>query len=687
MSSESSPVRWGIIGPGAIAQDFQRGVAGSKTGKLVAIGTRDPKREGLAEKFPGARILEGYQALLNDGEVEAVYIATPHPGHAEWAIKAAEAGKHVLVEKPMALTAFEIDAIFHAHRKAGTFAGEAFMYRLHPQTAKLGELIASGVIGDIRMIQSSFGFQMSRFMPEHRLFANDLAGGGILDVGGYPVSMARFIAGAAAEKPFLDPVKVSGAAHLGQAGTDEWSAAVLTFENGIIAQVSCAVFVQLDNMLRVHGAVGRIEVPDFWFAGGTRDQGLGQIDVIPRDGKRETICVNATPHLYSFEVDAAGEAIRAGRQEFSSPGMSWADSLGNARVLDRWRAGAGLEYEIEKPARRKHTLSGRKLKAGNTIARRSLPGLAKKLSVVALGFEDFRTFSSGAILLDAFFEAGGNAFDTAFVYGAGYTEKLFGDWHSSRGVREESVIIGKGAHTPLCYPDAVGKQLTKSLERLKTDYVDLYFMHRDNPDIPVGEFVDAMDAEVRAGRIRGIFGGSNWSRERVDEANAYAKLAGREGFGAISNNFALAEMQDVIWPGCVSSSDDDWKGWLEARQLPNFAWSSQGRGFFTDRAGRDKRDSEELVRVWYSERNFARRDRAVEMAKKLGKSPIHLALAYVLTQPFPVIPLIGPRTLQELDDSLEALDIRLSPEQVRWLEGPRSSDARSSGAAKFSAAG
>ena len=87
--------------------------------------------------------------------------------------------------------------------------------------------------------------------------------------------------------------------------------------------------------------------------------------------------------------------------------------------------------------------------------------------------------------------------------------------------------------------------------------------------------------------------------------------------------------------------------------MPNFAWSSQGRGFFTDRAGRDKRDNEELVRVWYSEKNFGRRDRAIELAKKLGKSPIHVALAYVLAQPFPSVPLIGPRTLGELDDSLQ----------------------------------
>ena len=127
-------------------------------------------------------------------------------------------------------------------------------------------------------------------------------------------------------------------------------------------------------------------------------------------------------------------------------------------------------------------------------------------------------------------------------------------------------------------------------------------------------------------------------------------------------------MLDPIWAGCVTSSTDEWKAWLQARQIPNFSWSSQARGFFTDRAGRDKRDNEELVRVWYNDRNFTRRDRAVELAEKLGKSPIHVALAYVLSQPFPSVPLIGPRTLAELDDSMNAFDIKLTPEQVAWLE-------------------
>lgn len=665
----TKPVNWGIIGPGTIAGTFAGGITHSATGRLFAIGTRDPARPGLAEKFPGARIVEGYQALIDDPEVEAVYVATPHVGHAEWAIKAIRAGKHVLVEKPIALSSYQAEAIYHEARKAGVFAGEAYMYRLHPQTAKLVELVRSGTVGEVRLIKSSFGFDMGSVKSGHRLFANDLAGGGILDVGGYPVSMARLIVGAAEGKPFDEPEKVLGVARLGETGVDEWASALLQFPGGIIAEVSCSIMAKQDNVLRIIGSKGRIEVADFWFASGHQG-GTGRIDIIRNDGTSEAVEVQEERWLYSFEVDAAGEAIRAERTEFVAPGMSWADSVANLRVMDQWRAAVGLEYEIEKAPRNDRNILGETVRAGSAVPKRAIPGLDKPASVVALGFEFFSRFADASLTMDAFWEAGGNLFDTAWIYGRGKTEEVFGDWQTSRGIpRDEIVLIGKGAHSPLVYPDQIGKQLTETLERLRTDHLDVYFMHRDNPDVPVGEFVDAMDAEVAAGRIRGPFGGSNWSRERLAEAMRYAEANGKTAPSAMSNNFSLAEMISPVWDGCVAASDDDWKTWLKAHQITNFAWSSQGRGFFTDHAGRDRLDNEELVRCWYSEKNFGRRDRAIALAQQFGRRPIHVALAYVLAQPFPVVPLIGPRNVAELEDSLSALDIRLTPEQVDWLEG------------------
>jgi hypothetical protein len=305
--------------------------------------------------------------------------------------------------------------------------------------------------------------------------------------------MARLVAGAAAGKPFLDPEKVAGVAHIGQSGVDEWASAVLGFSGGIVAEVSCSVSLHQDNMLRIYGTEGRIEVADFWFASG-KQGGTGVIEIIGRDGTARVVEVAEDRWLYAFEVDAAGEAIRAGRQEFAAPGMSWDDTLGNLRVLDRWRAEVGLTYGFERAAERPRTVRNTPLVRGRQIPQRAIPGLERPTSVVALGFEDFLTFSGASILLDGFFERGGTLFDTAWIYGGGRTEAVFGEWLRARGVRDEVTIIGKGAHSPLTYPDVIGKQLDQSLERLGTGHVEVYFLHRDNPAVPVGEFVDAMDA-------------------------------------------------------------------------------------------------------------------------------------------------------------------------------------------------
>jgi predicted dehydrogenase len=382
-------VRWGIIGPGTIAKTFAANLQHTDEGVLVAIASRNPARQGLADAFPGARILDGYQAMLDDRGIDAIYIATPHPAHAEWAIKAAEAGKHVLCEKPMAVSAHEAEAMIQAARKAGTFLGEAFMNLLHPHTAKVIELLRAGTIGDIMMIKADFGFRMGNPDPKHRLLANDTAGGAILDISCYPVSMARLIAGAAAGRPFLDPGKVFGAGHLGKTGVDEWASALLQFPNEIVAEVSGSVTLAQDSMVRVFGSSGWFEVASPWFCTG-RQGGSADIVIHRPDGSSETVTSEEPRWLYTFEIDAVANAIRAGRREFDSPGASWADTLGNMAVLDKWRTAIGLEYELEKPHRRATKIDGRRLtKAVKPMRRLSLPVIAKQAAVIALGGANF----------------------------------------------------------------------------------------------------------------------------------------------------------------------------------------------------------------------------------------------------------------------------------------------------------
>jgi len=151
---------------------------------------------------------------------------------------------------------------------------------------------------------------------------------------------------------------------------------------------------------------------------------------------------------------------------------------------------------------------------------------------------------------------------------------------------------------------------------------------------------------------------------RVDR---YAAEHGLEGISAVSNNFSLARMVEPPWTGCVSSGNAAWRKWLTRSQTPLMPWSSQARGFFTGRAAPDDRSDAELVRAWYADDNFERLARVREMASERGISPIVIALAWVLTQPFPTFPLIGPRALPETRTSMAALEVTLTPEEVSWL--------------------
>ena len=654
-------LRWGVLGTGRIARQFAAGLGTAKHGHLLAIASRSPMGE-LPAEFKGARVHVGYPALLADPEIDAVYIATPHPAHAEWAIKAAEAGKHLLCEKPIGMNEAEAGAIIDAARRHDVFLMEAYMYRAHPQTRALVELIRGGVIGEVRMVQASFGY-IKPFDGAARQFAPELGGGGILDVGCYPISMCRLIAGAAAGKPFAEPTGVIAAGHLGATGVDEWTAGILQFPGDLICQVSASVALAQENAIRIFGTLGRIELASPWFCSG-REGGRSTIVVTLASGDRRETVIETNEWLYSIEANHVAEHIAA-RQ---APAMSWDDTLGNMRTLDRWRAAIGLEYPIEKPGGRALPLAGRKLLARSDAKMpfSAVSNVATPASRLVLGTVGFLRYADAVPMFDAFFEAGGTAFDSAYHYGAGRADTLLGHWMHDRGIRDQTVVIGKGAHAPNCTPAAVTEQLHKSLGLLRTDHIDVYFLHRDNPDVPVGEFVDVLDEHFRAGRIRS-FGGSNWTPARIDEANAYARAHGRESFRHISNQFSLADMIEPVWNGCISASDDGSVEWLDRTSTTLFAWSAQARGFFTDRAGPDKRDNAALVRNWYSDANFSRRQRAVELAEQLGTTLPAVALSYVLAQSFPVFALIGPLNLAELRSSLDALRTPLDMEAARYL--------------------
>ncbi len=663
-------IRWGLLACGAIAKAFARGLAQSETGRLFAVASRDPaKAEAFGCEYGATRCHGSYEALLADPDVQAVYISTPHPLHTEWAIRAAEAGKHLLVEKPLAINAAEAEAIIETARERGVFLMEAYMYRCHPQTARLAALLREGAIGEVGAIQATFSFAAG-FNPEGRLWKNDLAGGGILDVGGYTTSIARLIAGAALGRPFADPLSVAGAGNLHpQTGVDAWASGVLKFEGGIVATVAAGVGLAQENVVRIFGSRGRLLLPDPYVAN-RQDAVPGRI-VLHRAGATapEEIVVPAAVTSFVFEADVCGRAIRAGRVEPDTPAMTWSDTLGNLRAQDAWRAAVGLTYEAEKPENYRHAPSRRPL-AVRPDAKMSYGRIApieKPVARLVMGVDNQNTMPHASMIFSDYFERGGNAFDTAWIYGR-QRSVVLGAWIRAHGLRERVVVIAKGCHPPAVEPAAIERQLIEQLDWLQTDYADLYFLHRDNPAVPVGEWVEALNAQVRAGRIR-AFGGSNWALDRVRKANAYARRKGLQGFSAVSNNLALAVMEKPVWAGCLHVHDPESLRFLQRHQLPLLPWSSQARGFFVPEISRpDLRNDASLVNSWYSEDNFRRQARAIELAKKYGVEPIAIALAWVLNQPFPTFPLIGPRHIAETRVSMQALGVTLTAREMKYLD-------------------
>ena len=312
----------------------------------------------------------------------------------------------------------------------------------------------------------------------------------------------------------------------------------------------------------------------------------------------------------------------------------------------------------------------------------TVSGSAKKISRLVQGCIMLTRSrkEEGFALLDATRQAGITAYDTAHGYGGGEVDRTLGLWMEERGNRDEVVIIGKGAHhnqdRNRVTPYDIAADLADSLARLRSDYIDLYLLHRDDPAVPVGPIVEALNEHRAAGRIH-AFGGSNWTPERLAEANEYADRRGLVPLAASSPNFSLADQIAEPWKDCLSIAGPGQaaaRAWYAERDMPLFTWSSVGRGFFSGKITRanaeqvrDQFDGS-MAKSYYCEDNFKRLDRAWALAEEKGRSVPQIALSYVLSYPLNIYALVRSMSGAELAANEQALDDPLTAAEMAWLD-------------------
>ena len=326
----STPIRWGILGLGTIARAFAIGLTAVPEAKLVAVGSRSVfKAKEFAKEFGAARTHGSYEDLAKDPEVDAIYIATPHPMHKDDAILCLNHGKAVLCEKPFCVNAKELEQVVAVARAKNVFLMEAMWTRFMPVMARVREWLAAGRIGEPRLVTADFGFRCA-WDPQSRLLAPALAGGGLLDVGIYTVAFTSMVFGP-------KPSRITGFAHLGETGVDEQAAFILGYPGGGLASLTCAVRTNTPHGARIDGTEGRIDIPaPFWKA--TRA-------VLTAGGHSETIDAPHKSNGYEYEAMEVGRCLRAGLKE--SPIVTLDESLALMRVLDQVRGQFGLKYPMD----------------------------------------------------------------------------------------------------------------------------------------------------------------------------------------------------------------------------------------------------------------------------------------------------------------------------------------------------
>jgi dihydrodiol dehydrogenase / D-xylose 1-dehydrogenase (NADP) len=324
-------VRWGILGPGRIARAFTADLAFVRDAAAVAVGARRGEAaDAFADEFGIPRRHASYEALLDDPEVDVIYVALPHPWHAEWATRALEAGKAVLCEKPLTVNAAEARQLVASARRTGRFLMEAMWTRFVPCMVRARELVAGGAIGDVRFVAADLGRKVPAD-PQSRFLSPALAGGSLLDIGLYPVSVACFFLGR--------PTGVHATGTIGETGVDVAAHALLDFEGGRHAAISGSLDVDTPSGAAVAGTEGRIEFDGYLVnpQGARVFRGRDLVETLP-----------VVPHAagYRYEAVEVGRCLRDGLLE--SPSMPLDESIAIMETLDEIRRQVGVRYPFER---------------------------------------------------------------------------------------------------------------------------------------------------------------------------------------------------------------------------------------------------------------------------------------------------------------------------------------------------
>ena len=324
-----APVRWGVVGPGAIAKGFAQAMTMVDDGHIVAVASRSLDRaEAFADTFDVPARYGDYDALAADPNVDAVYVATPHSRHEQDTIAFLKAGKHVLCEKPFALNARQAQQMVDVARGSGLFLMEAVWSRFLPAYAVLREVLESGRIGEPLMVEADFGFRMP-IDPAHRLFDLEQGGGALLDLGIYPVQLCSLVLGT------VESVVASGV--IGETGVDEQVVAVLRHAGDKLGVIKAGIRVGTSCTARISGSEGWIDLPAFMHC--------PQELTVTMRGASERIDCSYVGDGLRFEIDEVHRCLAEGLIE--SPLMSLDESVALATTLDSIRAEIGIVYPGE----------------------------------------------------------------------------------------------------------------------------------------------------------------------------------------------------------------------------------------------------------------------------------------------------------------------------------------------------